>query len=193
MKHLAALAVIAQFATTLTAADARTGFKPHPITATFFIANMHCCSCADLITESVRRVPGVSRVDCQPLDGHVLIAFDTHVSSYHQIAQAIQDTPPVHGEKYEPTLRFSVPAYAKADNAAKVDAVFAKRAARVKVELRHRARGEFILHFLPLMADPKKTGPQGWNAGHFGHAIHDAPPKGLGLEFQMARMNTAAR
>jgi len=41
--------------------------------------------------------------------------------------------------------------------------------------------------------DPKKTGPQGWNAGRFGHPIHDAPPKGLGLAVSFVREGAPAR
>ena len=35
--------------------------------------------------------------------------------------------------------------------------------------------------------DKTQPGPQGWNAGRFGHPIHDAAPKGLGLDFQILK------
>jgi len=145
----------------------------------------------DSIRDSLKKVASFKEIKMKPGDSFALISFDTHVSSYHQIAQAIQDAAPQHGEKYTPTLKLRVPDYAKDGNAAKVDAIFAKRAEWVKVETVKREAGEFVIHFLPLKADAKKTGPQGWNAGHFGHPVHDAPPKGLGLKFELKREGAA--
>ena len=173
----------------LTAAE-KAAVVPHPVTATFYIGNVQCAACADSISESVRKVKSVSSVKLEPSDGFALIAFDTHVSSYHQIAQAIADASPIHSEKYVPSLRFSVAEYSKGENAAKVDAIFAKRKDWVKVECTNRAKGEFKLTFLPLKAESKAGKPQGWNAGHFGHAVSDPAPKGLGLKFVMKREGT---
>lgn len=167
------------------------GFTPHPVTATFYVANVQCERCVDTIRDSLKKVASFKEIKMRPSDGFALISFDTHVSSYHQIAQAIQAAEPQHGQKYVPTLKMKVPEYAQADNAAKVDAVFAKRSEWVKVETVNRATGEFVIHFLPLKAIAGKSGPQGWNGGHFGHPIHDAPPKGLGLKFELKREGAA--
>lgn len=166
--------------------------KPHPVTATFYIDNVQCSSCVDAVVESVSKVKSVTGVKMDPADGYALISFDTHVSSYHQIAQAIADANPVHGEKYTPSLRFTVADYAKGDNAAKVDAIFARRKDWVNVQCVNRDKGEFKLTFLPLKADPKAEHPQGWNAGHFGHAVGDPAPKGLGLKFTLKREGAPA-
>ncbi len=167
------------------------GFTPHPVTSTFYIGNVQCERCVSALEDSLKKVASFKEIKMKPSDGYAQISFDTHVSSYHQIAQAIADAAPQHGEKYVCTLRFSVPDYAKGDNAAKVDAVFAKRKEWVSVECQNREKGEFVLRFLPLQVDAKKSGPQGWNAGHFGHAIHDPAPKGLGLAFAMKREGAA--
>ena len=45
-----------------------------------------------------------------------------------------------------------------------------------------KARGEFLIHFLPLTIDPAESGPQGFNGSHLHHPVSDAPPRGLGLE-----------
>lgn len=166
-------------------------FTPHPVTATFYVANVQCGQCVEAIRDSLKKVASFKEIKMNPADGFALISFDTHVSSYHQIAQAIQDTEPQHGQKYTPTLKMRVPEYAQGGNAAKVDATFAKRAEWVKVETVKSEAGEFVIHFLPLKAEARKTGPQGWNAGHFGHPVHDAPPKGLGLKFELKREGVA--
>ena len=64
---------------------------------------------------------------------------------------------------------------------------FAKQVTSVKVEATNPAKGEFVVNFLPLKLDPSKNAPQGFNRGAFGHPIHDAPPKMLGLDFAIVR------
>jgi copper chaperone CopZ len=183
-RPLAALASLSLLATTAFAAD-KPGVTPHPVTLTFLISGMECGGCTAMISQSVNQVKGVTNVDLEIIGGCGNISFDTHVASAHQIAQAIADALPVHGKPFAAALRFRVPDYAKEGNAAKVDAVFAKRKGWVEVEAVDRAKGEFVAHFLPLKIDEKKPGPQGWNPGHFGHAIHDPSPKGLGLAFAL--------
>lgn len=162
--------------------------EPHPTTQTFYVANVQCETCVGNITDSIHKVKSVTKVEgLTPGSGYVNVSFDSHADSYHQIAQAIADAPPAHGEKYVPTMKFRVPDYAKGDNATKVDAVFAKSKDFVKVDATDKAKGEFVMSFLPLKVDASKTGPQGWNGGRFGHPIHDPAPKGLGLAFSIVR------
>lgn len=165
---------------------------PHPTTQTFYIANVESDACVASITESVRKVKSVTKVEgLTPSSGYANISFDSHADSFQQIAQAIADAAPAKGKPYVATMKLRVPDYAKGDNAAKVDAVFAKSKGLVKVETINADKGEFRLSFLPLTADPQKTGPQGWNGGRFGHPIHDAPPKGLGLAIAFVREGVA--
>lgn len=161
---------------------------PHPVTATFYVSNVVCGQCVEAISQSVRKVPSVTAVESlSPESGYARISFDTHVSSYHQIADAISRTPPEHGQTYVPSLYFEVAQYAEGENAARIDAVFARLADRVRIKPLDRQGGQFVLHFLPLKIDPKKDGPQGFNAGHLGHPINDPPPKGLGLTMRIKR------
>ena len=92
-----------------------------------------------------------------------LVSFDSHANSYHEIANAIATAAPAHGKAYVPTIKLKVPSYATGDNAANVDKVFAKQAANVKVEATDRAKGEFVVNFLPLRLDSAKNTPQGFN------------------------------
>jgi len=162
--------------------------EPHPTTVTFYIANVECGECLASITDSLKKVRSFTGfTGLSPDSGHANISFDSHANSYHEIANAIATAAPAHGKAYVPTIKLKVPAYATGDNAANVDKVFSKQAANVKVEATDRAKGEFVVHFLPLKLDTAKNSPQGFNGGAFGHPIHDAPPKGLGLEFAIVR------
>jgi hypothetical protein len=116
---------------------------------------------------------------------YVTVQFDSHVVSYHQVAQAITDAGAQAGKQYAPWLKIRVPEYARADNSARVDALFAGKRLnqRVRIEPIDKARGEFSVHFLPLQLDPADPAPQGFNGGHLNHPIHDPPPRGLGLQF----------
>ncbi|MFA6561213.1 MAG: heavy-metal-associated domain-containing protein [Verrucomicrobiia bacterium] len=184
---LLSLSIIAALAFTASAAEKK-AVALHPTTQTFFISNVECDACVANITESIKKVKSVTKVEkLTPKSGYANVSFDSHADSFQQIAQAIADATPVHGKKYAASMKLRIPDYAKEDNAAKVDAIFAKSAAFVKVEATDKEKGEFLMSFLPLTVDAKKTGPQGWNGGRFGHPIHDAPPKGLGLTFSIVR------
>ncbi|MBI3880385.1 MAG: heavy-metal-associated domain-containing protein [Verrucomicrobia bacterium] len=162
--------------------------EPHPTTQTFYVSGVECGNCVDAITESIKKVKSVTKVEgLSAASGWVNVSFDSHKDSFHQIAQAIADAAPQHGNKYVATMKVRVPDYAKADNAAKVEGVFAKSKDLVKVEATDKAKGEFVMSFLPLTVDKSKEGPQGWNGGRFGHPIGDPAPKGLGLKFNIVR------
>lgn len=157
-------------------------YKPHPATITFYIDGMTCEGCAACIAEAVKKVPSVTAVEIPgPKEGYARVSFDTHRSSYHQVAQAIAKA------GYKPSLRFQIPDYAKGENTAKVDAVFQRLSDRVTIETVDRAEGKFVLRFLPLEVDPKLERPQGFNGGHLGHPIHDPAPKGLALKIIWSR------
>lgn len=176
MRHLFTAFALA-FASQLThAADAKTG----PATATFHIQEVKCSTCANAIDESLRKLPAVRKVDdLSESSGFAVITFDAKVVSHHQVAQAIFAANPVHGEPYVASLKFTVPEYAKGDNAAKVDALFAKHKSQVRVELKNKARGDFVLHFEPLAVDGKK-GPQGWTLDTFRTGL-----QALGLSIEL--------
>ncbi len=166
--------------------------EPHPTTVTFYIANVECGECIGSITDSLKKVRSFTGLTgLTPDSGYANVSFDSHANSYHEIANAIATAAPAHGKAYVPTIKLKVPAYATGDNAANVDKVFAKQAANVKVDATDRAKGEFVVRFLPLTLDPAKNTPQGFNGGAFGHPIHDAPPKGLGLDFAIVREGVA--
>ncbi|MFA6546872.1 MAG: heavy-metal-associated domain-containing protein [Limisphaerales bacterium] len=167
--------------------------EPHPTTQTFFVSGVQCDACVGNITESIRKVKSVTKVEgLTSGSGYVNVSFDSHRDSFHQVAQAIAAATPAHSQKYAATMKIKIPDYAKGDNAAKVDGVFAKSKDTVTVKTIDKDKGEFEISFLPLTVDAGKESPQGWNGGRFGHPIHDAPPKGLGLAFSIVREGAPA-
>ncbi len=181
MKKLLLPALFAVLTLPLAAAE-----KAKPVTATFYINEVKCSSCVSAIDESLRKLPTVTKVDnLSENTGLANVTFDPKTVSYHQVAQAIFATAPVHSDPYIASLKFTIADYAKAGNAAKVDAIFAQHKSNVRVEMKNKARGEFALFFEPLRAEGKK-GPQGWNFDQFVAAIQEPAPKGLGLTFELA-------
>ena len=157
------------------------------VAATFYITEVKCSSCVSSIDESLRKLPTVTKIDdLSESTGFAIVTFDPLVVSHHQIAQAIFAAAPVHGDPYVANLKFTIPNYAKGDNAAKVDAIFAQQKNNVRVEVKNKAKGEFLLRFEPLAATAGKKGPQGWSLEQFRAAIQEPAPKGLGLTFELA-------
>lgn len=188
MKKLLLPALLAALVLPARAAEpAKAAGKPAPVSATFYITEVKCSSCVSSIDESLRKLPTVTKIEnLSENTGFAIVTFDPQTVSYHQVAQAVFAAAPVHGDPYVATLKFTIPDYAKADNAAKVDAIFAKHKSNVRVELKNKNRGEFLLSFEPLAASAGKKGPQGWNLDQFVSAIQEPAPKGLGLAFEVA-------
>src|SRR3954468_12586119 len=156
-------------------------YRPHTPTLMFHLAHADAQADADAIRTSVQKLASVCKVVFA--EGLVKVRFDSHVVSYHQIAEAITEAGTVRGKAFDPCLKILVPEYTQPGNAAKVDAIFEGKRLnqRVRIDAGDKARGEFLIHFLPLTVDAAQTGPQGFNGGHLHHPIHDPPPRGLGL------------
>lgn len=170
----------------LSAADADStdqSYKPHTPTLIFYMTGAGGATDTDAIRAFVGKLSSASTVEVNTTRGYARIRFDSHVVSYHQVAQAIADAGKTLGKNYDPYLIFSVSSYNLADNAAKVDAIFAGKRlnTRVTVKPLDKDKGVFTIHFLPLAIDPANPVPQGFNGGHLHHPISDPPPRGLGL------------
>jgi copper chaperone CopZ len=156
--------------------------EPHPVTATFYVAKVADPKAAAAIVEAVQKVPSVTKVEAlTPESGFANVSFDSHAVSFHQIAEAIAAAGP-EGARYEPTIKILLPDYATGENAAKIDEVFKKLEAKIKVVAADKEKGLFVVHFLPLKLEAEKKGPQGFNLGQIFHPVKDAAPKGLGLK-----------
>ncbi len=164
-------------------ADQPKAKRPHPVPLAFYLTGADGAGDEAAITAELKKVKSVSTVTLNLKGGHVRVVFDSHIVSYHQVAQAIADAGRQTKKQYDPRLKMRVPEYPVGDNAAKVDALLAGKRLnqRVRIEPLDKARGEFLIHFRPLEIDPAEKGPQGFNGGHLNHPIHDPPPRGLGL------------
>jgi hypothetical protein len=159
------------------------GTRP-PVSVTYYLMVSPSPSERDALRAALLHVKSVKSAAVGEKGNYVTVQFDSHVVSYHQVAQAIADAGTKAGKKYAPHLKLRVPQYAEGGNAAKVDALFAGKRLnqRVRIEPADKSKGEFVLHFLQLQLDPTDAAPQGFNGGHLNHPIHDAPPRGLGLQ-----------
>jgi copper chaperone CopZ len=152
--------------------------EPSPQTRTFYIDRVRTPADVKAITDAVMKVKSVTKVDAlTPDSGYANISFDHHAVTHQQIAQAIANA----GDS-QASFRFTVSGYA--DNAAKIDAIFARVKDQVEIQTINKYTGEFVLRFLPLKAG--KPGPHGvgFNRGKNGHPIMDPPPAGLSLKIR---------
>jgi copper chaperone CopZ len=160
---------------------AKGALEPHPISKTFYVSGVSSAEHVSAITTAIEKLPSVTAVkELTPTSGYVRVDFDTHKIASHLVAQAIMDQGP-----FTVTLKFEIPEYAA--HAAKIDALFAKLLTerRVKIEATDRAKGQFTLTYLPIKPDPADPRKVGFNPGHLGHPLHDAPPAGMGLTLRM--------
>ena len=157
--------------------------KAHPNPLAYYLSSAESAADEAAIKASLQKVKSVSAIDFNAKAGYVRVVFDSHIVSYHQVAQAIADAGSKTGKKYDPRLKMRIPEYPLKDNAAKVDALLAGKRLnqRVRIEAVDKTTGDFVIRFLSLQIDPAETAPQGFNGGHINHPIHDAPPRGLGL------------
>ena len=167
------------------AQEKKTGKHP-PVTVSFYLTGVEKEKQQEAIRDSLAKLKTASALDFGSRGEYVTVQFDSHVVSYHQIAQAIADAGTQDGKQYDPRVKVRIPEYSQADHAAKVDAIFAGKRLnqRVRIASVDKTRGEFLVRFLPLVADQADTAPQGFNGGHLHHPIHDPPPRGLGLDFR---------
>lgn len=165
------------------AADPGGAYAPHTPTIIFYLAGMTPGGQDETLKAAMRAVKSASIVTVNSERGYVRVRFDSHIISYHQIAQAISDAGLAQGVHFEPRIVIGIPDYAKDGHAAQVDAIFSGKRLneRVVITAIDKAKGLFAVSFRPLQVDPTITQPQGFNGGHLHHPIHDPPPRGLGL------------
>ncbi|MEZ5387900.1 MAG: heavy-metal-associated domain-containing protein [Prosthecobacter sp.] len=147
--------------------------KPKPVTRTFYVSGIECGSCVYSVQQSVTETKGVADVTVvQFIDSIANVTFDPKTVSDQQIAQAVREAYPLHGMPYLATLKLRMPGYAQ--HAAKVDGLFAGWKQSVTMEVTDKAKGELVIHFLPLEVDAKKSAPQGWSIALLTEACKEA-------------------
>jgi hypothetical protein len=179
----APLILLAARADSTPAADSDEPYAPHTPTLIFYLSGATGPRDSDSIHASVQKLKSASVVEVNTTRSYTRVRFDSHVVSYHQVAQAISDAGTALKKNYDPYLVFTVSGYNLPNNAARVDALFARKRLnqRVMVMPLDKSKGMFAIHFHPLEIDPGATGPQGFNGGNLHHPISDPPPRGLAL------------
>lgn len=150
--------------------------EPKPLTLTFYVDGVECPSCAYSVSYAIEQLKPVSEVECgQVIENYANVTFDPRQISPQQIAQAVTEAVPLHGTPYEATLKLRIPAYAKADHAKRVDALFASWKERVEAVRIDAETGEFILHFKPLPTQAEATGLRGWTLAELEQGLKGIP------------------
>ena len=78
--------------------------QPHTPTLVFYLTGAKGPPDADAIGASVKKLASAGVVDFNADRGYVRVRFDSHVVSYHQVAQAISDAGKTLGKAYDPYL-----------------------------------------------------------------------------------------
>src|SRR4051794_15095086 len=95
-------------------------YQPHTPTLMFFLSHLDGPKDADAIRSFVNRLPSAKVVKVDVERSEARVRFDSHVVSYHQVAQAIAEAGTSLGQKYDPCLKITVPDYPKDKNAEKI-------------------------------------------------------------------------
>jgi len=179
---IALLVIAALDSNSLNAAEAKKKAGPKDYVAstrTFYIEGVRSAADVQAINAAAAKVNTVSNiVDLTGSSGFANISFDHHAVTHQQIAQAILDAGP-----FKVSFKFTVPDYSRdAETSAKMDAVFARFAKHVAIEPLDKAKGLFVIRFLPFTPAPAgQPLANGFNFGNIAHPIIDPAPKGMGL------------
>ncbi len=162
--------------------------KPKRSEWIFDVTGLECGACVYQVQQAIQDAKGVFEVEVlQTQDGYAKVGFDPKVVSEHQLAQVVREAFGLHGVPCLLKLRLSIPAYTSKEIAAKVDAVFAAWKQWVEVTPLDPAKGEFVLQFKPLAADPKRKGAQGWDISKLEKELRAPAPEGLGLAIRIGQ------
>ncbi len=152
-----------------------------PVTRTFYVTGVECGSCVYMVQQSITETKGVEDATViQLIDAYANVTYDAQRLTEHQIAQAVREAIPLHGQPYLATLKLKMPTYAA--HASEVDAAFAAWKDIVWLETTDKAKGELTIHFHELKADAKKAGPRGWTLAQL-----DAVLKPLGAAYTLEK------
>jgi copper chaperone CopZ len=155
---------------------------PGPVTRTFYVTGVECGACVYLVQLSASERKGVLKAEVeQTADSYANVTFDPGIVSEHQIAQAIREAMPLHGAPYLARLKMRVGQYAV--HAAAVALVFERWRDLVRWEVLDEAKGELLVHFLPLETGPAQTGAVGWSTVELLRALQGGLPDGVTVKF----------
>lgn len=169
----------------LQAADPEgTGAKTARVT--LYLSGVECQGCAYSVNHAISQLKGVGEVVFgQWVDDFVNVTFDPGVVTVHQLAHAVSDATALHGVPYQAFLKLTLPDYARAGNAGKVDALLQGWSDWAEIEAVDRSKGQFALKFRPLKSGVQ-AGPQGLSLENIIEAVTAPVPRGSGLQLEIA-------
>ena len=172
MRFLALCAVLLPLS--LHAAD-----QPAPAKVVFTISGLECGSCVYMVQHQLSQTPGIAEVEVlQGLEGYASVSYDPKLVSDHQIAQAVRETPGLHGTPYIATMKLRVPGFFQHE--AQVKSLFEKWKPSIELVIWDAHAGELIVNFAELKKDAKGVLPRGWSLSQL-----DAGLKKLGLKYEI--------
>jgi copper chaperone CopZ len=92
---------------------------PHTPTLIFYLSGANGPKDVEAIRSQIRKLKTASTIEVNTDRSYARVRFDSHVVSYHQVAQAIVDAGKGGGKTYDPYLIFSVTGYSETNNAEK--------------------------------------------------------------------------
>ena len=152
-----------------------------PVTRTFYVSGVECGACVYLVQMAASECKGVLKAEVfQAADQFANITFDPRLVSEHQIAQAIREAMPVHGTPYLSRLRLRISGLS--EHFAAVESLLQRWRDSVQYEVVDWAKGEVLLHFLPLLKAQRPDTVSGWNFKAFEAVFKSALPSQVSLE-----------
>lgn len=154
---------------------------PKPVARTsFVVSGLECGSCVYMVQYQLSHTDGIADAEVlQGIAGFARVSYDPRELSEHQVAQAVRETPGLHGRPYTASLRVRIPGYP--GHAAEVKKLFAQWKQWVEVEEDEEQPGELRIYFLELKRDSKGLFPRGWSLADFTATLQ----KTLGLKCEV--------
>ena len=157
---------------------------PTPAKAVFTIAGLECGSCVYMVQHQLSQTPGIAEVEVlQGIEGYARVSYDPKLVSDHQIAQAVRETPGLHGTPYIATMKLRVPGFSQ--HAPQVKSLFEKWKPSIELVIWDAHAGELIVKFAELKKDAKGVFPRGWSLSHLAEGL-----QGLGLKYEILSPDT---
>lgn len=144
--------------------------KPKPKKETIFqVEGLECPSCVYMVQQSLTETVGVENVQVDQgfLGGTAKVSYDPKQLSEHQIAQAVREAVPLHGNPYLAVLQVNVSDFAKGGHAEAIKSFFAPSKKWVELIVLDEAKGQLLIRFQPMEADEKGVMPKGWSLEPF--------------------------
>jgi copper chaperone CopZ len=145
------------------------------VSRSFSLLGVECGGCVYLVEYSLRETKGVSAVEVtQGVECQAKVTYNPVLVSEQNIAQAVREATPLHGEPYTARLKLRIQGYA--EHAGEVQGLFKRWQDSVRVEVLDPDKGELCFSFLPLKRDPVTAAFTGWTLSLWAEAARNNTP-----------------